>query len=103
MTTFNVHDKEVLFKIQTYELERPPSPRLLINVFEALTGTHKSMFIAEPHHIFCQPKKEFKCKGNSEIEALNNCLNLIKDLSNEDIFKDYPKRETTSSSSETIL
>ncbi len=72
---FDINDDDVLSKTQIYEIDRTDG-HLDIQVLENLAnGDFK--FLAIPRLSSEAPKK-FWGRGDTELEALNDCLRLIK-------------------------
>jgi hypothetical protein len=87
MLTLNEGD--ILTKIVRYNLIR--NQRLIyIDVHETKAGNLAGKFVAVPNLINIVARQEFQGTGDTEIAALENCLQKIKDFEIEDIF---PKNE----------
>ena len=83
---FSLDDKNVLSKIKIYRLDQEEG-YCYIYVVEGIAGAVANKFIATPvlpKNI--KLKKEYVGKGNTEEEAVNNCLKEIKDIT----IKGYP-------------
>ena len=77
---FTINDKEMLTKIQKFELFRNHDV-LRIDVHEVISGKSEHAFFAIPN-LFREDRmgcKEYFGFGESEVEALEDCLNKIKD------------------------
>lgn len=80
---------DILTKIARYNLIR--DERLIyIDVHETKAGTLAGKFVAVPNLINIVARQEFQGSGETEAEALENCLQKIKDFDIEDLF---PKKE----------
>lgn len=88
----NLQVNDILTRITRYNLIR--SQRLIyIDVHEALHGQLAARFVAVPNLINIVARPEFQGVGNSEAEALQNCLSKIENTSIEDLF---PRKATPS-------
>ncbi len=84
-------DSDILTRVTKYNLIR--SERMLhIDVHEALAGKLAGKFVAVPNLINIVAMQEYQGAGETEKEALRDCLNKIKDVSFEAIF---PQKEKT--------
>lgn len=84
---------DILTRITRYNLIR--SQRLIyIDVHEALHGQLAARFVAVPNLINIVARQEFQGVGNTEAEALQNCLSKIENTPIEDLF---PRKATPSS------
>ena len=83
-------ENDILTKVTRYNLIR--NQRMIyIDVHESLAGNLAAPFVAVPNLINLIAKQRFQGVGESEIEALNNCLAKIKDHGIEDLFPtDHP-------------
>jgi hypothetical protein len=80
---------DILTKIARYNLIR--DERLIyIDVHETKAGTLAGKFVAVPNLINIVARQEFQGSGETEAEALENCLQKIKDFEIEDLF---PKKD----------
>jgi hypothetical protein len=80
---------DILTKIARYNLIR--DERLIyIDVHETKAGTLAGKFVAVPNLINIVARQEFQGSGETEAEALENCLQKIKDFDIEDLF---PKKD----------
>ena len=78
---FSINDKEILTKVYKYELFRS-NEQLRIDVHEIIAGKTNHKFCAVPN-LFREDrkaKKDYFGFGDSEKEALQDCLEKIKDL-----------------------
>lgn len=85
--------KDILTKVYRYNLIR--NQRMIyIDVHERLAGTLAGKFIAVPNLINIIARQEFQGVGETEGEALENCLTQIKDHDIEDLFPSTAPTET---------
>jgi hypothetical protein len=78
-------ENDILTKVTRYNLIR--NQRMIyIDVHESLAGNLAGRFVAVPNLINLIAKQEFQGVGESETEALNNCLAKIKTQGIEDLF-----------------
>jgi hypothetical protein len=84
-----LNEKDILTKISRYNLIR--NQRLIyIDVHETKVGKLAGKFVAVPNLVNIIAKQEFQGTGETETQALENCLQKIKDFQIEDLF---PKNE----------
>ena len=77
---YMINENELLTKVHKYELKRE-SEKFRIDVHEVLAGTIQDRFFAIPSLLFREEREadpKFIGCGNSEQEALEDCLNKIK-------------------------
>ena len=87
MPTLNEGD--ILTKTVRYNLIR--NERLIyIDVHETMAGNLAGKFVAVPNLINIVAKQEFQGSGETETQALENCLQKIRKHEIEDLF---PKKE----------
>lgn len=85
----SVKEGDILTKITRYNLIR--NQRLIyIDVHETKAGRLAGKFVAVPNLINIVAKQDFQGTGQTESEALENCLQKIKSFEIEDLF---PKKE----------
>jgi len=78
-------ENDILTKVSRYNLIR--NQRMIyIDVHERLAGNLAGKFVAVPNLINLIAKQEFQGVGETETEALNNCLAKIKTQGIEDLF-----------------
>ena len=88
-------DNDILTKVSRYNLIR--NQRMIyIDLHESLAGNLAGKFVAVPNLINLIAKQQFQGVGETEIEALNDCLAKIKNHGIEDLFPstnppDYPQ------------
>lgn len=82
-------ENDILTKVSRYNLIR--NERLIyVDVHETMAGNLAGKFVAVPNLINIVARQEFQGTGETEAEALKNCLQKIKDFEIEDLF---PKKE----------
>ncbi len=85
----SLNENDILTRIARYNLIR--NERLIyIDVHETVAGNLAGKFVAVPNLINIVAKQEFQGTGETETQALENCLQKVKDLEIEDLF---PKKE----------
>jgi len=78
-------ENDILTRVCRYNLIR--NQRMIyIDVHESLAGQLAGKFVAVPNLINIIARQEFQGVGETEADALNNCLLKIKDCDIEDIF-----------------
>ena len=81
----DLKENDILTKVARYNLIR--SQRMVyIDVHETLAGDLAGKFVAVPNLINIIARQEFQGVGETEAEALDNCLLKIKDYNIEDLF-----------------
>jgi hypothetical protein len=82
-------ENDILTKVSRYNLIR--NERLIyVDVHETMAGNLAGKFVAVPNLINIVARQEFQGTGETEAEALENCLQKIKNIEIEDLF---PKKE----------
>jgi hypothetical protein len=82
---YDIGDKDALFKVRRYDLYRN-GVRLSIDVEELVAGKSNHKFYAVPHHSgWLTDEEKYWGIGNSEAEALEDCLRRIKAVPTESI------------------
>ena len=90
----DLHDTNILTRVTKYNLIR--SDRMLyIDVHEAVFGKLAGKFVAVPNLINIIAKQEFQGTGDTEKEALENCLTKIKEVEFQDIFPERAQQQQT--------
>ena len=85
----SLNEKDILTRITRYNLIR--NQRLIyIDVHETMAGNLAGKFVAVPNLINIVAKQKFQGTGETETQALENCLQKIKEFEIEDLF---PKKE----------
>jgi len=83
---FDLNEGEVLAKIQQYQLiRRKQKRRFHIDVFHVIAGEHTARFIAAPKTSQGYSVEEYWGRGDTELDALQDCLSLIKYVSVDEI------------------
>jgi hypothetical protein len=78
-------ENDILTKVSRYNLIR--NQRMLyIDVHQRLAGHLAGKFVAVPNLVNIIAKQEFQGVGETEAEALDNCLFKIKNYVIEDLF-----------------
>ena len=78
-------ENDILTRVSRYNLIR--NQRMVyIDVHERMAGNLAGRFVAVPNLINIVAKQAFQGIGETEPEALNNCLVKIKNHSIEDLF-----------------
>jgi hypothetical protein len=86
---FSLNENDILTRITRYNLIR--NERLIyIDVHETIAGNLAGKFVAVPNLINIVAKQKFQGSGETESQALENCLKKIKEFEIEDLF---PKKE----------
>lgn len=82
----NLMENDILTRVSRYNLIR--NHRMIyIDVHQSLAGRQLAgKFVAVPNLINIIARQEFQGVGDTEKEALNNCLQKIKNYNIEDIF-----------------
>ena len=81
----SLNENDILTRIARYNLIR--NERLIyIDVHETVAGNLAGKFVAVPNLINIVSKQEFQGTGETETQALENCLQKVKDLEIEDLF-----------------
>ena len=85
----SLNENDILTRIARYNLIR--NERLIyIDVHETMAGNLAGKFVAVPNLINIVSKQAFQGSGETETQALENCLQKIKAYEIEDLF---PKKE----------
>jgi hypothetical protein len=78
-------ENDILTKVSRYNLIR--SQRMIyIDVHERLAGKLAGRYVAVPNLINIIARQEFQGTGETEAEALDNCLSKIKNHDIKDLF-----------------
>lgn len=85
----SLNENDILTKISRYNLIRNQK-LIYIDVHETKAGNLAGKFVAVPNLINIVAKQEYQGTGETEAQALENCLQKIKDFEIEDLF---PKKE----------
>jgi hypothetical protein len=85
----HLQPEDILTRITRYNLIR--SQRLVyIDIHEAIFGRLAGRFVAVPNLINLIAKQEYQGVGETESEALENCLAKIRNVPIEDLFPSKP-------------
>ena len=85
----SLKEGDILTRIVRYNLIR--NERLIyIDVHETKAGKLAGKFVAVPNLINIVARQEFQGTGDTEAQALEDCLQKIKDFEIEDLF---PQKE----------
>lgn len=79
---FDTDEEGLLTRVYKYELYRD-NEQLRIDVHEVIAGKSEARFFAIPNLLTREDRKaneEYFGFGDSEVEALEDCLNKIKNL-----------------------
>ena len=91
-------ENDILTKVSRYNLIR--NQRMIyIDVHERLAGHLAGEFVAVPNLVNIIARQEFQGVGETEREALENCLLKIKDYDIEDLFPSRNPSPTETGSS----
>ena len=83
----DLNDQDILTKVTRYNLIR--NERMIyIDVHQRLAGKLAGNFLAVPNLINIVARQEYQGVGETETEAMQNCLTKIKNLTVETIFPD---------------
>ena len=81
----NLMENDILTKVARYNLIRDQR-MIYLDVHESLAGRLAGKFVAVPNLVNIIARQEFQGVGETEAEALDNCLLKIKDYNIEDLF-----------------
>jgi hypothetical protein len=85
----SLRPNDILTRVSRYNLIR--NQRLIyIDIHEAVNGKLAGKFVAVPNIINIIARQEYQGVGETEPEALENCLAKIGDVQIEDLF---PRKE----------
>jgi hypothetical protein len=80
-----LHKNDILTRVTRYNLIRN-GRMIYIDVHKKIQGKLAGDFIAVPNLINIVAKPEYQGKGDTEQEALEDCLTKIKSMNTEDLF-----------------
>jgi len=80
---------DVLTRVTRYNLMRN-GKSLFIDVHELIEGTLIGRFLAVPNLVMILASSEYQGVGDTQDEALEDCLSKIQGLAVEDIFPSQP-------------
>ncbi|MBU0991817.1 MAG: hypothetical protein KJ737_04915 [Proteobacteria bacterium] len=87
----DLHETDILTKVTKYNLIR--AGRMLhIDIHEALHGQLAGKFVAVPNLISIVAKQEYQGVGETEAQALSDCLVKIKDVAIEKMMPTHKNR-----------
>ena len=92
----NIMENDILTRVSRYNLIR--NQRMIyIDVHESLAGQLAGKYVAVPNLINIIARQEFQGVGDTEAQALDDCLLKIMNYNIEDIFptSNSPATETT--------
>ncbi len=72
-----IDDEEIFARVHKYKIFRSEG-NLFIDVYEAMLGKPAHKFMAVPNLLIQEAKKEYFGVGDSQKEALKDCLKKIK-------------------------
>ena len=87
-------DNDILTKVSRYNLIRKQR-MIYIDLHESLAGNLAGKFVAVPNLINLIAKQQFQGVGETETEALDDCLAKIKNYGIEDLFPSTDPSEST--------
>ena len=93
----HLHQDDLLTRVSRYNLIRD-GRMLYIDVHQALQGALAAPYVAVPNLINIIAQPHFQGTGQSEAEALDDCLKKIKSIAFEDIF---PQKKTPAATPDT--
>jgi hypothetical protein len=83
----DLNAQDILTKVTRYNLIR--NERMIyIDVHQRLSGKLAGKFLSVPNLINIVARQEYQGVGDTEAEALQNCLSKIKNMAVETIFPD---------------
>ena len=82
---WDLHESDVLTRVVRYNLIRDDR-MIYIDVHERLSGNLAGNYMAVPNLINIVAKQEHQGVGDTESEALQDCLRKIKNHSIEELF-----------------
>jgi hypothetical protein len=85
---YEIQEDELLIRVQKYDLLRKKGGRIPIDVCRTIAGEPEKIFIAVPRVPYNVAKTEYTGKGDTEDEALQDCLRRIKGVPVNEIFSD---------------
>jgi hypothetical protein len=74
-----INEDEILARVHKYKIFRQEG-NLFIDVYEGILGRPAHKFVAVPNLIFQEADKKYFGLGESQKEALKDCLQKIKDV-----------------------
>ena len=83
----DLNESDILTRVIRYNLIREQR-MIYIDIHERLAGNLAAHFVAVPNLINIVARPEYQGVGNTESEALEDCLSKIKSVDIVDIFPD---------------
>ncbi len=83
----DLNDQDILTKVTRYNLIRKER-MIYIDVHQKVSRKLAGKFLAVPNLINIVARPEYQGIGDTEAEALQNCLSKIKNMAVETIFPD---------------
>ena len=74
-----LNEDEIFARVHKYKIFRPEG-NLFIDVYEGILGKPADKFVAVPNLVFQEADKKYFGVGDSQKEALKDCLQKIKDV-----------------------
>jgi len=74
-----INEDEILARVHKYKVFRREG-NLFIDVYEGILGRPAHKFVAVPNLVFQEADKKYFGLGDSQKEALKDCLQKIKDV-----------------------
>ena len=84
-----LNPEEALFRRKTYRLNRKTSSVTIVT-YEHIAGSSPFQFISMPSDLTfttARTKEQFVGKGNTEAEALKNCLEKVQNFGFDDFYE----------------
>ncbi len=88
---YDVNETDILTRVLKYNLIRD-GRMLHIDIHECLHGKLADKFVAVPNLISIVAKQEYQGAGQSEEEAIKDCLQKIKNVPIENMMPRKPKQ-----------
>ena len=85
---YEIESDELLIRVQRYDLLRKKGGRIPIDVCRTIAGEPEKIFIALPRVPYNVAKTQYIGKGDTEDEALQDCLRRIKGVPVNEVFPD---------------
>ncbi len=87
-----IEDSQILFKTTDFKFVRTKEDVITIRLYEVLAGEESSKFIAGPAVPMETrlPKEKYHGRGATPEEALQDCINKIKDVDMDNMFVEPP-------------
>ncbi len=87
-----IEEGQLLLKTTNFKLVRSKEDVITIRLYEVIAGEESSKFIAGPAVPMETrlPKAEFHGRGATPEEALQDCINKIKDVDRDSMFTQPP-------------